>query len=67
MAGSHELQIVKARGINMTKQVVVVGGGIVGLTAAYFAALTGDKVILVEASSNVGGLLKSSQSEFGFF
>tara|TARA_R110001583_G_scaffold9788_2_gene45915 strand:- start:31253 stop:31393 length:141 start_codon:yes stop_codon:yes gene_type:complete len=46
----------------MTKHVLVVGGGgIVGITTAYFKALQGYKVTLVEASNKMGGLLKSSQ------
>lgn len=51
----------------MSKQVVVVGGGIVGLTAAYFAAKRGDNVTLIEASPLLGGLLKSSETDFGYF
>lgn len=51
----------------MTKHVLVVGGGIVGITAAYFKALQGYKVTLIEASNEIGGLLKSSKSDFGSF
>ena len=51
----------------MTEKVLVVGGGIVGLTAAYFSAKKGNDVTLVESSPELGGLLKSSQSDFGYF
>jgi protoporphyrinogen oxidase len=51
----------------MTKHVLVVGGGIVGITTAYFKALKGYNVTLVEASDEIGGLLKSSPSHFGSF
>lgn len=51
----------------MTKKTLVVGGGIVGITAAYFKALQGYQVTLVEGSNEIGGLLKSSQSDFGSF
>jgi protoporphyrinogen oxidase len=51
----------------MTKRVLVVGGGVVGITAAYFNALKGNKVTLIEASNEIGGLLKSSSSTFGHF
>ncbi len=51
----------------MTKRVLVVGGGIVGITTAYFKAMQGYKVTLVEASNEIGGLLKSSSSNFGSF
>jgi len=51
----------------MTKRVLVVGGGIVGLTAAYFEAKCGHEVTLVEASDQLGGLLKSSETAHGSF
>ncbi|MBU2869967.1 FAD-dependent oxidoreductase [Colwellia sp. E2M01] len=51
----------------MSKRVLVVGGGVVGITAAYFKALQGFNVTLLEASNEIGGLLKSSKSAFGYF
>lgn len=51
----------------MAKQVVVVGAGIVGITAAYFEAQKGNQVVLIEASKQAGGLLRSSESQFGAF
>lgn len=51
----------------MIKRVLVVGGGVVGITAAYFKSQQGYKVTLVEASNEIGGLLKSETTEFGSF
>lgn len=51
----------------MTKAVIVVGGGVVGITAAYFKAKQGYKVTLVESSGEIGGLLKSQTTAFGSF
>jgi hypothetical protein len=41
------------------KTCVIVGGGLVGLLAAYLAAKKFNKVILIEKASNAGGLLGS--------
>lgn len=41
------------------KTCVVVGGGVVGLLAAYLASKNYDKVILIERSTHLGGLLGS--------
>ena len=49
------------------KKVLVVGGGVVGMTAAYFSKKSGNHVILVESSDALGGLLKSSCNEHGCF
>ena len=49
------------------KKTVVVGGGIVGITAAYFAKKNGDEVILIDSEKHLGGLLKSSCNEYGCF
>ena len=49
------------------KKTIVVGGGIVGITAAFFAKKKGDDVILIEASDRLGGLLKSDCSDNGCF
>jgi len=47
------------------KSIGVLGGGITGLTAAYYLLSAGHKVTLVEASERVGGL--TSFLDFGFF
>ena len=49
------------------KKILVVGGGIVGITSAYFAKRDGNEVILVESSDSLGGLLKSDCNEHGCF
>lgn len=49
------------------KKILVVGGGIVGITSAYFAKNNENKVILVESSDSLGGLLKSTCNEYGCF
>lgn len=41
------------------KRIVIVGGGISGLTSAYFLAKKGFEVHLVEKNKEVGGLLRS--------
>ncbi len=45
----------------MLKQadLVIVGGGLTGLSAAYIAAKNGNKVIVLEADKQVGGLLNT--------
>jgi protoporphyrinogen oxidase len=43
----------------MTKFHIVVGGGIAGIVASYFLAAKGKKVILIESSDKLGGLLTS--------
>lgn len=40
---------------------VIIGGGITGLSAAYIAAKNGQKVTIIEASTNFGGLLSTFQ------
>ncbi len=49
------------------KTILVVGGGIVGITAAYFSKKNENEVILVESSDSLGGLLKSDCNEYGCF
>ena len=51
----------------MSQQIIVVGAGIVGITAAYFEAQKGNQVVLIEASKQAGGLLRSTESPFGAF
>ncbi|HTB80228.1 MAG TPA: NAD(P)/FAD-dependent oxidoreductase [Opitutaceae bacterium] len=41
----------------MSRPLVIIGGGITGLTAAYLAARAGEKVVVLEGSTQVGGLL----------
>lgn len=43
------------------KRVLVVGGGIAGMVAAYTAALRGHEVTLCEASDSLGGILKTEK------
>ena len=47
----------------MNKTCIVVGGGVVGLLAAYLAKKNFENVILVERSSSIGGLLGSFEHE----
>ncbi len=51
----------------MSSKTVVVGAGIAGITAAYFARKKGDDVILLELEECAGGLLKSETNHFGSF
>jgi oxygen-dependent protoporphyrinogen oxidase len=47
--------------VPIRSRVVVVGGGIAGLTAAYHAANSGARVTLLEGSAGVGGKLRVSE------
>ena len=47
-----------------SQTVLVVGGGVGGLTAAYTAAQRGHKVILAEQSGELGGLLNFTDYDF---
>jgi oxygen-dependent protoporphyrinogen oxidase len=47
--------------VPIRSRVVVVGGGIAGLTAAYHAADSGARVTLLEGSADVGGKLRVSE------
>ncbi len=49
------------------KNVCVVGAGIAGIIAAYFEALKGHNVTLIEADARAGGLLKSDLTSGGYF
>jgi len=40
-------------------EIVIVGGGITGLSAAYMAAMDGKRVIVIEATDTFGGLLNT--------
>jgi heterodisulfide reductase subunit A len=48
----------------MEKRVVVIGGGITGLTASLSAAELGEKVLIVESSSSIGGMLERLDTWF---
>lgn len=49
------------------KNILVVGGGIVGITASYFAKQPNNKVTLIESANELGGLLKSDCNKYGSF
>jgi protoporphyrinogen oxidase len=49
------------------KNILVVGGGIVGITAAYFAKNNNNNVVIIESEKNLGGLLKSDCNKYGCF
>ena len=48
----------------MEKKIVVIGGGIAGLTASITAAENGDEVLLIESSSSIGGMLERLDTWF---
>lgn len=50
----------------MTKKVIIIGGGIAGLTAATLLNEAGFNVTLIEAASSVGGLAKSEYTKQGY-
>jgi len=51
----------------MEKQIVIVGAGISGLTAAAYLCQEGHKVTLLEKSDDLGGLIGSFKRDgFGF-
>ncbi len=47
--------------------VAIAGAGIAGITAAFFAAKKGQRVILIESAHQAGGLLTSAITPFGAF
>ncbi|MEM1071958.1 MAG: protoporphyrinogen oxidase [Planctomycetota bacterium] len=49
--------------MNIDADVLVVGGGITGLTAAYRLRSHGQRVVVAEASDHVGGVIRSEQVE----
>jgi protoporphyrinogen oxidase len=49
------------------KNILVVGGGVVGITAAYFAKNNNNNVIILESGKDLGGLLKSDCNKYGCF
>lgn len=55
----EEMRIVKA---DIAKRVLVVGGGLAGMTAALVAAMRGHKVTLVEEDMRLGGQFKLIRS-----
>lgn len=46
-------------GKHMTKQILIVGAGITGLTAAYHLLKSGLQVTVIESSDEIGGLASS--------
>jgi len=50
-----------------TENVVIVGSGITGITAAYFQARKGHSVTLIDSDERAGGLLKSDFSNGRYF
>lgn len=48
----------------MEKRVVVIGGGIAGLTASLSAAELGNKVLLIEKAPSIGGMLERLDTWF---
>lgn len=48
----------------MEKKVVVIGGGIAGLTASLSAAELGERVLLIENSPSIGGMLERLDTWF---
>lgn len=51
----------------MSKEIIIVGAGIAGIVASYLEAKQGNKVKLIEASPNAGGLLKSDFNGSNYF
>ncbi|KAI1893460.1 hypothetical protein AGOR_G00123950 [Albula goreensis] len=49
------------------RHIVVVGGGIAGLTAAYFLEDAGHKVTIVEASGRTGGRVETYRDKEGWY
>jgi len=49
----------KNKNINKNKRIVIIGGGITGLTAALICMKNGHNVTILESSETVGGLLNS--------
>ncbi len=48
----------------MDRRVVVIGGGITGLTASLTAAELGERVLLIDKSSSIGGMLERLDTWF---
>jgi NADPH-dependent glutamate synthase beta subunit-like oxidoreductase len=57
---------VPACGVSTGKKVAVVGGGPSGMTAAYFLALMGHKVVVYEGKEKLGGMLRYGIPNYRF-
>jgi phytoene dehydrogenase-like protein len=57
----------KSNGTRREEEVVIIGGGIAGLTAATFLARAGKSVTVIERSSEAGGRARTSLVSDGFY
>ena len=57
---------VPAHGVATGRRIAVVGGGPSGLTAAYFLALMGHKVVVYEQKEKLGGMLRYGIPNYRF-
>ena len=57
-------RILPFRAPNTGRKIAVVGGGVEGLSAAYFAARLGHEPTVFEATSKLGGLLRSAIAKY---
>jgi quinone-modifying oxidoreductase subunit QmoB len=64
MARSERIAAPPAKPVEVTSTLLVVGGGVSGLTAAHEAALAGSEVVLVERSQRLGGWLTRFRATF---
>ena len=60
-AGKH---VLPSKAPDSGRRVAVIGGGIEGLSAAFFAARLGHSVTVYEASTQLGGLLRSAIARY---
>ena len=61
---STRTELVRKRGENTGKRVAIIGSGPAGLTCAHDLALLGHEVVIFEASSVAGGMLKLGVPEY---
>lgn len=60
----HVPSVIKRSGIHKKKKVAVIGGGPSGLSCAHDLALRGYEVAIFEASSSLGGMLRTAIPEY---